>query len=817
MAARTGKDNLILYFFYLLGRPIFYLLLGSGYLLLSIFSLGLKSILTIFKLGLFLSRKFIKLLIFLPISLAHYLFVSIPKRLTNKLRYQISCFRPRPPLIKIKLTPPRITLAKSKIIFPTAKPKTRPKTLAFLAGLIPTFLVVFQFYFSIIATLPSPQGLSKPLPLTTKILDRNGKLLYKIYRNQNRTKIKLTEIPLYVRQATTAIEDKEFYYHKGFSLRGIARAIYYLVFEGKVTGGSTITQQLVKNTLLTPEKTLQRKLKELVLAALVERKYAKDEILEMYLNEVGYGGATYGIEEASQKYFGKSARDLNLAEAALLAGLPASPTLYSPFGNHPELAKIRQANVLQRMVEDKYITDSQAQEALSQVVHLLSEKDQISTPHFVMFIKEILAEKFGEKMVEEGGLEVTTSLDTEIQEATQKTVKEEIDKLKPLRISNGAALVTNPQTGEILAMVGSKDYFATDIDGNFNVTTALRQPGSSIKPITYSLALEKGFTPASIISDTPITYRVPGQLPYSPKNYDNRFHGNVPLRIALGSSYNVPAVKVLATFGVGEMIKRGKDLGITTWNDPSRFGLSLTLGGGEVKMSDMAVVFGTLANLGKRTNLKPILQIKDANGRVLKENDCENDYLISQNLFLVQAMEKKSCSSQVLNPGIAYLLTNILADNWARTPAFGPNSQLVILGHEVAVKTGTTQNMRDNWTIGYTPSYLVATWVGNNDNTPMSYVASGVTGASPIWNKIMSQLLKDKPNEPFPKPEGITEVSVCLLTGTLSCEGCPNTKTEYFLSGTEPKAHCDPEKIKQILEEKARLEEEQKKQEKPEQ
>jgi len=756
MAKGTGLANIFFNFFYWLGRPIFYLVLGIGYLVLVV----LASI-----------KKFFLILFVLlaKIRLPKFKFPKIPKITLPSLRFKIS-----------------------------------PKFLAFFAGLIPAFFLLLTSYFLLLKDLPSPKSLSKPLPLTTKILDRNGRLLYKIYREQNRTKVNLSEIPLFVRQATLAIEDKDFYKHKGFSFKGIARALYYLVFEGKVTGGSTITQQLVKNTLLTPERTLKRKMKELILAFLVEQKYNKDEILEMYLNEVGYGGAAYGIEEASQKYFGKSVNQLTLAEAALLAGLPASPTRYSPFGAHPEIAKQRQAAVLFRMKEDGYITEEKIKEALAEPLNFRKQETEIKSPHFVMYIKDILVQKYGEKMVEEGGLEVLTSLDLEIQETAQKIVREEIDKLKPLRISNGAALITNPKTGEILAMVGSKDYFAKDVDGNYNVTVALRQPGSSIKPVMYSLALEKGFTAASVISDTPITYKVPGQPPYSPKNYDGRFHGNVPLRVALGSSYNVPAVKVLAALGVDQMIKRGQLLGITSWTDPSRFGLSLTLGGGEVKMVDMAVAYSTFANLGKKVNLKPILQVKDSTGKILENN---------QNC---QEKEPSTCSSLVLDPGIAWILTNILADNWARTPAFGPNSQLVIPGHEVAVKTGTTQNLRDNWTIGYTPSFLVATWVGNNDNTPMSWVASGVTGASPIWNKIMKFLLSGKPNEPFEKPENVVPVQICTLTGTLTCEGCPSTRTEYFLSGTEPKTRCDPERIKQILEEKARLEEEQKKQEKPE-
>jgi len=632
------------------------------------------------------------------------------------------------------------------------------------------------FYQTILKDLPNPHELiAREQILTTKIYDRNGELLYKIYRTQNRTLVKLDDVPLYLRQATIAIEDKEFYSHQGVSPQGIARALYRNLFLGKLSGGSTITQQLVKNTLLSSERTWQRKIKEAILAVWVETQFTKDEILQMYLNEVGFGGTAYGIEEASQLYFGKSVKEANLAEAALLAGLPASPTRYSPFGAHPEMAKFRQQQVLREMVEDHYLTVETAQEALNQELFFAPQRTDIQAPHFVMYVKDLLVEKYGSKMVEEGGLEVKTSLDLEIQNFTQTMVTQEVNQLKNLRISNGAALVTNSQTGEILAMVGSRDYFDTENDGNYNVTTALRQPGSSIKPVNYSVALSMGFTPATIIPDTPITYKVPGQPPYSPKNYDSQFHGNVPLRIALASSYNVPAVKVLSAIGVSRMIEQGEKMGITTWNDSSRFGLSLTLGGGEVKMTDMAVVYGTLANLGLRVNLHPILEVRDYEGKLLEKIEVKPE--------------------PVLSPQIAYLLTNILSDNAARTPAFGPNSLLNIPDHPlVAVKTGTSNNLKDNWTIGYTPNFLVATWVGNNDATPMSYVASGVTGASPIWQKIMTELLKDKPDQEFPLPGDLVKVEICPTTNTLPCNGCGG-KWEFFLPGTEPKTHCSPEQL----------------------
>ncbi len=638
-------------------------------------------------------------------------------------------------------------------------------------------------------TLPKPGILVERNPvLSTKIYDRNGQPLYKIYKTQNRTQVSLSQIPIYTQQATIAIEDAEFYTHHGFSLRGIIRSAERNITRGEKTGGSTITQQLVKNTLLSPEKTISRKLKEIILAIIVETKFEKSQILEMYLNEVSYGGSAYGIEESAQLYFGKGASELDLAQSALLAGLPKAPTTYSPFGAHPEFAKARQLEVLSRMVQEGFITSKEAEAAAQEELKFAEIKDDIKAPHFVMYVKQILAERYGEQMLEVGGLEVFTSLDLSIQESAEKAVKSELEKIKPLRISNGASLVTNPQTGEILAMVGSKDYFAKDIDGNYNVTTALRQPGSSIKPINYSYALEsKKYTASSLLSDTPVTY-VGANAPYSPRNYDNKFRGSIPLRIALGSSLNIPAVKVLASYGVHKMVEQAKKLGITSWNDPSRFGLSLTLGGGEVKMVDMAVVYGTFANMGTKVTLNPILEIYDSKGNVLESSPCSyestNSLIHSISNSLVrpahaeQLTSPKPCSQKVLDPGVAFILTDILHDNAARTPAFGPNSLLVVPNHpEVAVKTGTTQNLRDNWAIGYTKDYVVVSWVGNNDNTPMAYVASGVTGATPIWHKIFLALLQNTQSIAWTPPQGVVGVNAC-------------GRTEYFLEGTQRNFTC---------------------------
>ncbi len=634
-------------------------------------------------------------------------------------------------------------------------------------------------YFLILKDLPSPTKLSSPssFPISTKIYDRNGKLLYDIFVEKNRTPVKLSDLPQFVKNATLASEDKDFYKHGGFDLRGILRAAFNIVFKRKLQGGSTITQQLAKNALLSQERTIRRKIREAILTVAIEALYPKDKILEMYLNQIPYGGTAYGIGTASQTYFGKTPDKLTLAEAALLAGLPQSPTRYSPFGAHPELAKQRQEYVLTEMAKDKFISQEEAEKAKKEELNFINHGQGIKAPHFVMYIKDQLVEKYGQKAIDEGGLRVYTTLDLDIQELAQTAVASEVAKLQREKVSNGAALVTNPKTGEILAMVGSKDYFAKDIDGNFNVaTSSLRQPGSSIKPINYAVAFEKRIlTPASLVLDIPTCFNVAGQKLYCPENYDGGFHGATQVRFALGNSYNIPAVKTLALNSLEDFIASASAMGISTFKDSKDYGLSLTLGGGEVKMTDMAVAFGVFANAGGRQNLYGIQKVEDYRGKVLEEHKTEE-------------------AQPVISPETSYLVSHILLDNNAREAMFGPSSYLVVRNHpEVSVKTGTTNDKRDNWTIGYTPSFLVAVWVGNNNYQPMSAVASGVTGASPIWNKIFRFILEreDKKNgkntQEWPvKPDSVIGTSVCSVSGLLPGDsGCP-TRFEYFLDGTVP-------------------------------
>lgn len=632
----------------------------------------------------------------------------------------------------------------------------------FIFGFLTAAIIVFaNNSYIFIKSLPSPKNIGKiNFSLSTHIYDRNGKLLFEFYREQNRTPVRLSSLPQYVSQAAIAIEDKDFFRHNGVSpIGGIIRALKENIFNRQFQGGSTITQQLVKSALLTPERTVQRKIKEIILALWTERLFTKQEILEMYLNQVPYGGSSYGIEEASKTYFNKHAKDLDISEAAFLAGLPQAPSLYSPYVN-PELAIQRESEVLKKMQELGYITKAQYLKEKQKKLTIATPKTAIKAPHFVFYVKNTLVNQFGIRTVEEGGLRATTSLDLNLQEKVEEILKEELEKIRSLNVTNGAILITKPQTGEIIAMVGSVDYFENP-SGAFNVTVAQRQPGSSIKPLMYSLALEKDYTAATILDDSPVVFSNQGTTPYKPVNYDGKFHGRVPLRYALASSYNVPAVRVLNTLGVRSFVNHARRMGISTWGDSSRFGLALTLGGGEVTMVDMAKAFGVFANLGERVELTPILKVTNVSDETLYESE--------------------PVKRRVISTGVSYVISDILSDNDARRAAFGARSALEIPGNTVAVKTGTTDDKKDNWTIGYTPEFLVAVWVGNNNNTPMHpFLTSGITGAAPIWNRVMTYLLTDYSNHNswFGIPDDIVEKT------------CYGGKREYFLRGTENKVTC---------------------------
>ncbi|MEN9328564.1 MAG: hypothetical protein RI947_1372 [Candidatus Parcubacteria bacterium] len=681
------------------------------------------------------------------------------------------------------------------------KLKKLPIILLFLFLLAAAGAGVFMYFF-VFYKLPSPTILRdyKAIPLSTHIYDRNGKLLYEVYKDQNRTPVKLKDLPKYVSQATISIEDKDFYKHGGVSLiSGVLRAVRDMILQHNLQGGSTLTQQLVKGALLTPERSIQRKMKEIILAVWTEKLFSKDQILEMYVNQVPYGGSSYGIEAASKTYFSKKAKDLTLDEAALLAGLPQAPSLYSPYTN-PDLAENRRNDVLDRMYEYKYITKAQLDKAKKAKISVIPPHISIKAPHFVFYVKSQLEKIYGTREIEEGGMRVYTTLDLDIQMEAEKILKEELEKVKKLDVSNGAVLVTRPPTGEILAMLGSVDYFATG-SGAFNVATALRQPGSSIKPLNYAVGIDRKIVnPATVFLDTPTCFSPAGQpKKYCPVNYDGQFHGPVQLRFALGNSLNIPAVKMLGLNGVREFVASSSAFTITTFTDPDRYGLSLTLGGAEVRMTEMAQAFSAFANQGRAKPLNDILQINDKNGKTIYKFQDKNfvkdvkKELKAPNTLSIDG--KRAVSAET-----AYLISHILLDNNARSMAFGPSSFLVVPKHAVSVKTGTTDDKKDNWTIGYTPNFLTAVWVGNNDNTPMNpYLSSGVTGAAPIWNRVMKELLKNQPDLWPIKPENVVGSQVCNDTGLLASKNPDGTQScasrfEYFIKGTEGKQVSQPQR-----------------------
>lgn len=648
---------------------------------------------------------------------------------------------------------------------------SRYALIALIAGIVMMFGVFIWFS----RDLPEPGKLVEAqAENSTRIYDRNDVPLYSVYEDVNRTYVKLDKIPKDLQQATIAVEDKDFYENDGFSITGYVRGLIIdPIFRRRVTGGSTITQQLVKNVLLTSERSLPRKVKELVLAIQVDKRYSKEEILEMYLNDVPYGGTAIGVEAASENYFGKKVGELNLAQSAFLAGLPQSPSAYSPYSGNKYYID-RSAVVLKAMRDEGYITQEEEKKALDEIKKMKFEKqDSVSmkAPHFVIYVKQLLAAQFGEAAVETGGLQVKTTLDYELQKKSEDIVKEEVDKLKSYKVGNGAAMVTDPKTGEVLVMVGSKDYFDAQNDGNFNVATANRQPGSSLKPIIFAAAFEKGYSPATMLMDvrTDFPTNDPSKPIYTPVNYDGKFRGPTQVRFALGNSLNIPAVKMLAKIGIADAMEKGYEMGLTNWeptaNAMANVGLSLVLGGREVSLKDEMTAYGVFANKGEKKELITILEVKDNNGKTL-----------------FKAKEKDG--QKVLSEEISFLISHILLDNNARSDAFGASSAINIPG--VAVKTGTTDEKRDNWTIGYTPAVVAGVWVGNNDNSPMNpSIASGVTGASPIWRRIMLEALKVKKLEEFKVPEGVVAVQVDSVGGGMP-SGDRATRSEYFVKGTEP-------------------------------
>jgi len=662
--------------------------------------------------------------------------------------------------------------------------------------------------------LPNPNKIiDRSIALSTKIYDRTGEtLLYDIHGAEKRSFVELSQIPEYLKNATITAEDRKFYEHGGVSFTGIIRSAIKNVLTGSKVGGSTLTQQLVKNAILSPEKKYTRKIKEVILSYQIEKKFSKNEILQMYFNEIPYGSVAYGAEAAAQTYFGKGVKDVTLAEAAILAALPQAPTYYSPYGTHTDALFSRQRWVLDSMAELGYITEEDAQKAKEEKVEFKKKSENILAPHFVMYVKEYLTEKYGESLVEQGGLKVITTLDLYKQKIAEDVITEAAENnAKNWQANNAALTAIDPKTGQILAMVGSKDYFADPapenctpgkdcvFDPQVNATISLRQPGSSFKPIVYAAAFKKGYTPETILYDVVTKFQNYDLKDYEPKNYDSKEHGPVTIRTALQGSLNIPAVKTIYLTGIDNVIDLAEDLGYTSLGERSRFGLSLVLGGGEVKLIEHVNAFATLGREGEWHPIVAILEVKDKDGNTLEE---------------YKKVEKK-----VLETQVARQITDILSDNAARAYIFGANSSLQLGSRPVAAKTGTTNDYHDAWTIGYTPSLAAGVWVGNNNNAEMKRGADGSIVAGPIWHNFMSRVLGNTPIEEFKKPdptetdkpvlngsiaEGI-KVKIDKISGKLATNLTPESTTEektfreihnilYYINKDDPQGSTPPDR-----------------------
>jgi len=605
---------------------------------------------------------------------------------------------------------------------------------------------------------------------TTQILDREGNLLWEIIdpSGGRRTTVTLDQISPDLINATVATEDRFFYSNVGVDPIAVVRAIYYNVTEGEiVSGASTITQQLARNVLLTPEErteqSLSRKVKEAILAVEINRQYTKQQILEIYLNQIYYGNMAYGIEAAATTYFGKHAKELTLAEASMLAGLPQSPAIHDPYTN-PEGAKARQADVLRLMVEAKFISQAQADEAQAVELTYLPVEFSMNAPHFVTYVRQELEKMVTADYIYQAGLRVQTTLNPRLQAIAEEEIRNQVNALAGRNVSNGALVAIETGTGQILAMVGSKDFRDEAIDGQVNMAISPRQPGSAIKPLTYLAAFEKlNYTPSTLLMDTPVEYPDGAGGVYKPRNYDDKFRGPVLLRPALANSLNIPPVKTLQLLGVDALKEMAARLGITTLtrND---YGLALTLGGGEVPLVELTGAYQAMANGGVRVPPTAILSISDSFGRVIDP--------------------PRPQPQPVLRPEHAYLITHILADNEARSLTFGPNSALR-LSRPAAAKTGTTNDYRDNWTMGFTPDIVTGVWVGNADNSPMINV-SGLAGAGPIWHNFMERAHEGLPVRDFTRPPAIVEMEICADSGALPSPVCPQRKKEIFFKDQPP-------------------------------
>jgi 1A family penicillin-binding protein len=662
----------------------------------------------------------------------------------------------------------------------------------FLLGVISIFALFAWFS----RDLPNPnQLMDRQVAQSTKIYDRTGKiLLYEIHGDQARTLVQLADIPNNVKWATIAVEDKNFYEEKsGFSFEAILRTAFTDIVFHREAGGSTLTQQFIKNAVLTNEKTFTRKIKEIILAYKLEQKFSKDQILQMYLNEIPYGSTAYGVEAASQRYFKKDIKDVDLAEAAILAALPQSPTVYSPYGSHKDMLIARQHYILDLMVQQGYITQDQATAAKNEVIKFAPDAENITAPHFVMYVKELLTDEYGETTVEEGGLKIITTLDMNDQQAGEKSIDDWWDRTKVIDkktgkeemynsfgASNAALVSIDPKTGQILAMVGSRDYFNEDIDGQVNIATSLRQPGSSLKPVVYSALFLKGYTPNTILYDVSTNFSSDPKNPYIPQDFTGKELGPVTIRTALQGSLNIPAVKATYLAGLDNIVSLAKTFGYTSLNDPSRFGLSLALGGAEVELLEHTNAYGIFAQEGVYHPYSAILEVDDKDGKVLQKWQPQQQTVLDQN--------------------VAREITDILSDNNARAYMFGLHSNLQLGDRPVAAKTGTTNDYHDAWQMGYTPSIVTGVWVGNSDNKAMNKSSEAVNAAGPIWHEYMTAVLANTPIEQFNKPD-IPVTGKPILDGTIPGQtvnidsvtgllATPLTPPETIIQKTYKQDHC---------------------------
>lgn len=665
--------------------------------------------------------------------------------------------------------------------------KHKAKILKMIKKVIPWLLLAFFLVtgiFILWATTISLPNLNsfeeRKVSQSTKIYDRTGKIiLYDVFGEYKRTVVPLDQIAETLKQAAVAVEDKNFYTHNGIEFSSIVRAIKNNILQGNLLGGqggSTITQQVIKNALLTRDKKISRKLKEWILAPRLEKVLTKDEILAIYLNEIPYGGSVYGIEEASRRFFSKSAKDLTLAESAYLAALPQAPTYYSPYGSHLEQLEYRKNYVLDQMYDSKYITAEQRDSAKSaEVTFSKQESFGIKAPHFVMYIKEQLEKEFGKEVVEQGGLKVITTLDWELQQKAEEIVKAKaFENKKNFNAENAALVAIDPNNGEILTMVGSRDYFDKEIDGNFNITVAKRQPGSTFKPIVYAEAFNKGYRPETVVFDLPTEFsavcnKTTGENCYTPGNYDDKFRGPMTLRDALAQSINIPAVKMLYLVGVKDALNLAKRMGLETLTNVDQYGLTLVLGGGEVTPLDLAGAYGVFATEGTKYPKKGIIKIEDSKGNILVE-------------------ESAPVGERIMAEQTTRLISSVLSDNVARTQGYGSNSPLYFGERDVAAKTGTTNDYRDAWILGYTPNIVVAAWAGNNDNSPMEKKVAGMIVA-PMWNQFMQVVLPKIPNTSFTEPDPINPDIKPILAGYWKGEKTTAVDGKIKVTGTSGGIH----------------------------